>query len=137
MRKEDASAECNDFLDILRNTLERELFEELGISVALDKKEVPFVIYTPDNEKSEKHLAIGWILSMDEDTKFRLDSYELVQKKGKTKSGSFIPFNDISNPDLSFESWSRTILLELFSDCLPELQRKYLKRDQSVQLKMF
>lgn len=137
MRREDCSSNCSGFLDVLRNTLVRELFEELGISVAIDKNQMPFVIYTPNNAKSRKHLAIGWKLSMDEDTKFRLDSYELIQKKGKTKSGSFVALKDITSPEMSFESWSKTILLELFSEELTEPQREYLQGHQIEQLELF
>ena len=66
MRKEDESRECHNFLDVLRNTLQREILEELGISLVISKEEIPFVIYTPDNEKSKKHLAIGWKVYIDE-----------------------------------------------------------------------
>lgn len=132
MRMEDQSLECSDFLDVLKNTLERELFEELGISISIDRRISPFVIYTPDNEKSKKHLAIGWKISMDEDTKFRLDSYELVQKKGKTRSGSFICWKDIA--DASLESWSKTILLNLFPEKFTDYQQAYLRRQSSEQL---
>lgn len=84
----------------------------MGISVAIGKEEEPFVIYTPDNETSRKHLAIGWKLVMDEDTKFRLGPYELVQKKGKAKSGSFLSIEEIVNYNIPLESWSKTILLK-------------------------
>lgn len=137
MRREDDSSICNNTLDVLRNTLERELFEELGISIAIDKKNSPFAIYTPDNEKSKRHLAIGWKVSIDEDTKIRLDSYELVQKKGKSKSGCFIPIKDITNSNMSFESWSRIILLNFFADKLTEEQRNYLNGNQFKQLELF
>ncbi len=128
MRNEDHASCCANFLDVLKNTLERELFEELGISVSLDNTEQPFVIYTPSNWKSSKHLAIGWKITMDEDTKFRLDSYELVQKRGKTKSGTFIPFKDITNPDMIFEPWSKTILLNLFPHKLNVRQKDILQQ---------
>ena len=137
MRREDCSSTCDSFLDVLRNTLKRELYEELGISIAIDKSQIPFVIYTPDNVKSKKHLAIGWKISMDEETKFRLDSYELVQKKGKTRSGSFVPLTDIVNADMSFESWSKTILLNLFSEQLTKPQREYIEGHQIQQLEIF
>ncbi len=134
MRKEDESLACCNFLDAIRNTLERELFEELGISIVIDKEQEPFVIYTPISDKSKKHLAICWKICMDEDTKFRLDSYELIQKKGKTKSGTFVSLKEITGPDMSFESWSRTILLELFSEKLTKLQLEHLKRIPYEQL---
>lgn len=137
MRREDCSSTCDAFLDVLRNTLKRELYEELGVSIAIDKSQMPFVIYTPDNAKSRKHLAIGWKVSMDEETKFRLDSYELIQKKGKTRSGSFVPLKDITNSDMSFESWSKTILLNLFSEQLTEPQREYIKGHKNEQLGLF
>lgn len=136
MRREDQPSKGSDFLDVLKNTLKRELFEELGISIAICNDQAPFVIYSPKNEKSKKHLAIGWKFLMDEDTKFRLDSYELIQKKGNSKSGSFVPFKDITNSDMSFESWSKTILLNLFSDQLTESQREYLIGNQVEQLKL-
>lgn len=134
MRLEDSTVKCKDFLDVLRNTLERELFEELGISFALDRKKSPFVIYTPDTKKSKKHLAIGWIIMISEESKLRLDSYELVQKKGKTKSGTFISFKNITDPDVSLESWSRTILLKLFADKLTEAQKSALQAPTVEQL---
>ncbi len=37
---------------------------------------------------------------------------------------------------MSFEAWSKTILLELFSDELTELQREYLNEKQIEQLKL-
>ena len=123
-------------MDVLQNTLERELYEELGISFALNRRRDPFVIYTPDEDKSKKHLAIGWVIHLSESTKLRLDSYELVQKKGKSKSGTFIPFPNMTDPDISLESWSRTILLDIFGDKLSEDQKALLKNAASEQLRI-
>ena len=134
MRREDYTVTCKGFLDILRNTLERELFEELGISSAPNKNDLPFAIYTPDTEHSKKHLAVGWVVAISEETKFRLDTYELVQKKGNTKSGAFIPFKDIVDLDIPLESWSKTILLELFADKLTEAQISILQDPSAGQL---
>lgn len=136
MRREDDSPKCSCFLDVLRNTLARELFEELGISVAVGKDEVPFAIYIPDSEKSKKHLAIGWVIRMSEDTKFRLDGYELVQRKGKSKSGSFIPFAKITDPDMNLEPWSKAILQNLFADMLSDAQKQMLEDCELLQLRI-
>jgi predicted NUDIX family phosphoesterase/predicted ATPase len=125
MRKEDESLKCSCFIDIVRNTLEREIYEELGISVVVDKTQDPFVIYTPNNEKSKKHLAIGWFIVLDEDTKIRLDSYELIQKKGTSKSGTFNPIKNIFEPEYKLESWSQTILLKLLADSITNEQREH------------
>lgn len=134
MRCEDSTAKCRNFLDVLRNTLERELYEELGISFALNQKRDPFVIYTPNSNKSGKHLAIGWVIKLNEGSKLRLDSYELVQKKGRSKSGTFIPFQNITDPDISLESWSKTILLNIFEDKLSKSQKALLRSSTSEQI---
>lgn len=136
MRREDDSPKCACFLDVLRNTLSRELFEELGVSVAIRKKKLPFAVYATDNLKSRKHLAIGWVIKLNEESKFRLDSYELVQRKGKSRSGTFIPFSDITDPDISLESWSRTILLHLFADKLTQAQKDLLTDASLEQLRI-
>lgn len=134
MRCEDSTVKCKNFLDVLRNTLERELYEELGISFSLNHKREPFVIYTPNSNKSRKHLAIGWVIKLSEGSKLRLDSYELIQKKGKSKSGTFIPFQNITDPDVSLESWSRTILLNIFSNKLSESQKALIQTPTPEQL---
>lgn len=61
----------------------------------------------------------------------------MVQKKGKTRSGSFVPLTDIANADMSFESWSKTILLNLFSEQLTKPQREYIEGHQVQQLEIF
>ncbi len=140
MRMEDKTANCSTFQDILRNTLKRELFEELGVSIAIDKKQAPTVLYTPDSKKSKKHLAFVFKISLDEKTKLNLDAYELVQKKGGTKSGTFIAFNEITNDDMKFESWSKTILLNLFPEKLSDEQKDKIKgeiKDTTEQLNLF
>lgn len=121
-RLEDKSVKRNgNFLDTARKTLERELLEELGISYSLDYED-PFILYTPDyNPKSKQHFAVGWIISIDEDTRLSLDSYEIVQKKGISKSGSFLSFPEleklyVEKDNYIFESWSKDILLNYFSD---------------------
>lgn len=135
MREEDKSSDCHDFLDILRNTLQREILEELGISIAISRSEQPFVIYSPDG-KSQHHLAIGWVIYIDEETKLKLDSYELVQRKGRSKSGTFIPFSNISDSDVKLEMWSRTILLEVLPERLSPNQREILSRTSFDQISL-
>ena len=122
-RLEDEFADTKaDFLKTAQNTLEREMFEELGISISLEGIEPSFCLYTPQySEKSKQHLAIGWIVHITPETKLHLDSYEMVQRKGTSKSGSFLSFSEIEktfseNKSLSLESWSKEILLTYFQD---------------------
>ena len=136
MRKEDCPDDCTNVWDVMINTLERELFEELGISASIGKSQVPFVVYSSANPKSKQHLAVGWRIRMEKDTKFRLDPYELTQRKGKSKSGSFIPIRDITGPDMNLEPWSKAMLLEFFSDQLTDEQKAILRGDTYEQLVM-
>ena len=145
MRQEDETNETQKcFVKTIQNTLERELFEELGISISLDNKTPDFCLYTPQySKKSKKHLAVGWIIHLPEGTKLNLDSYEIVQKKGKSKSGSFLSFNEIeqmflSGRELIFESWTKEILLKYFRNNFSEIFIDNLdKVSEAAQLTLF
>ncbi|MBP5591540.1 hypothetical protein J6Y50_06795 [bacterium] len=100
----------NDFLSICKATLKREINEEIGISIALDRVN-PVCLYTKSDDKSKQHMAICFILNIDEEIKLRLDPQELVQAKGTSKSGKFIPINEITMDSL--EDWSRTIIRDV------------------------
>ena len=139
-RLEDDPHKTNrNFLKTIENTLERELIEELGLAKSLNQRKPDFCLYTPDyNEISRKHLAIGWIIEVAEDTKFNLDNYELTQTKGTSKSGRFLTFSDIeklvnSNKELVLESWSRDILLKFFRDKFSTSFINYLEEQSTTQ----
>lgn len=104
----------HDFVSICKSTLKREIKEEIGISIALNGIQ-PFYIYTPSNERSEKHLAVCFFVSIDEEgIKLRLDSHELILNKGKSKSGKFLTIDEIcQEPEL--EQWSVMILRHCFN----------------------
>lgn len=113
-RYEDATeVTSHDFISICKSTLKREIKEEIGISIALNGIN-PFYIYTPTNERSEKHLAVCFFVQIDEEgIKLRLDSNELILNKGKSKSGRFLSIDEIcQEPEL--EQWSKMILKHCF-----------------------
>lgn len=110
---------AGDFISICKTTLRREIKEEIGISVALNNI-VPFFIYSQENETSLKHLAVCFVVTVDEEsTKLRLDSHELVLNKGKSKSGKFLALDEIQN--LSIEKWSHTIIDQVFGGFCSQL----------------
>lgn len=116
-RIEDSTAvNANDLLSICKYTLRREIKEEIGISLALDGIE-PFVIYTPNTQKSKQHVAICFIIQIDiAAIKLRLDSEELITTKGKSKSGRFYSIQDIVKSEVdNMESWSKLILKKCFN----------------------
>lgn len=51
----------HDFLSVCRSTLKREIKEEIGIAIALNDI-IPKYIYFPTNERSEKHLAVCFVV---------------------------------------------------------------------------
>ncbi|MCH5165891.1 MAG: hypothetical protein J1G01_05770 [Clostridiales bacterium] len=100
------------------NALRREIFEELGLSVAISDKVKFKMVYYDDNAKSAKHLAAYIVIYIDYDNvEIKLDGTELVQKRGSTNSGKFF---DVSNmpKSLVLESWSKEILTNEFGDVL-------------------
>lgn len=102
-----------DILSVCRSTLKREIKEEIGISIALNDIE-PIYIYSNDNDRSKKHLAVCFIVPIDEEgVKFRLDSQELVLNKGKSKSGRFLTLEELKK-EQEFERWSEIILDNCF-----------------------
>ncbi len=102
-----------DFISICKAALKREIKEEIGISVALNNIE-PFFIYSKKYPTSQKHLAVCFIISIDEESvKLRLDSHELMLNKGKSKSGRFLKLDEITS--LELEEWSKTILKQHFN----------------------
>ena len=125
MRKEDLISN-KPFLKTALNTLERELNEELGLSISMEGARNPFILYCPNTRSSKRHLALGWFIKVDESIKLQLDNYEIVQKKGTSKSGTFLAFQDLCEKD-DFESWSQNILLHYFADKLNPDFRDYLK----------
>jgi len=103
-----------DFISICKSTLKREIKEEIGISIALNGIR-PFYIYTPSNERSKKHLAVCFMIALDEEgIKLHLDSHELILNKGKSKSGRFLTIDEVcQEPEL--EQWSEMILKQCFN----------------------
>lgn len=107
-----------DFISICKTSLKREIKEEIGISVALNNIN-PIFIYSTKTITSQKHLAVCFIVSVDESSiKLRLDSHELVLTKGKSKSGKFLSFEEIQA--LELEDWSYTILRHCFKSGFAE-----------------
>lgn len=105
----------HDFLAICRSTLKREVKEEVGISIALNDIE-PFYIYSSKADRSKQHLAVCFVVEVDEDgVKLRLDPQELIQGKGKSKSGKFLKVEELQK-EQELEHWSEIILKTCFSE---------------------
>lgn len=121
IREEDSTTLGSSlFIDVAKTTLIREIKEEIGISLSLDESQ-PFFIYTPIG-KSAKHVAICFVIQLDiNNLKLKLDAYELTQRTGKTKSGTFVDVSEIIDP-IEYEEWSIEILNKVFSKNFPQQQ---------------
>lgn len=116
IRQEDKQNNNDTLLDIFKNTLTREIYEEIGESI-YPKKIEPFLIYNSDNPKSKKHLAVCFVIKLDDfDFKnFKVVSDELIKKSGASKSGHSIEIEDVvKNFSEGFEPWSIAILKHVF-----------------------
>jgi predicted NUDIX family phosphoesterase len=106
-------------MSTLKQTLHREIQEEIGESITIGENN-PFLIYTPDNAISRKHLAVCFIVEMDlEDKKIKLVSDEFVMKTGTTKSGHVLKISEIITGKDKPENWSRVILKHVFKAKIP------------------
>jgi len=100
-------------LSIIQKTLHREIQEEIGESFSI-RNSTPFLIYTPDNPKSRKHLAVCFVIEIPlDDKKFRLLSDEFIMKTGKSLSGHIISATELRTGSYKFESWSEIILSDV------------------------
>ena len=129
MRATDCISTEEDFLDVCKSTLSRELEEELGISKSFDGI-TPSIIYTPNSPKSSKHLAVCFGIKIDNTTRLKLDPYELVQRKGSSPSGRFFTTDDLRKIKIEdLEDWSINILEHYFDITIknptPQLGLRY------------
>lgn len=114
VRQEDEKTD-DTLSQIIHRTLRREIQEEIGESIAI-KNSAPFIIYTPDNPISEKHIAICHVIEMDlKDKVFKLTSDEFMRKSETSKSGHLLSINDILHGNYKLESWSQEILKHVFN----------------------
>ncbi len=114
IRNEDFSnGQKNNFLKVCSKALKREVHEELGIYIDVERIE-PIFIYSQDMHKSRQHLAVCYLVQIDfEITKFKLDSKEL-QTSIKSRSGAIESISSLVSCR-DFDSWSKLILNNFFS----------------------
>lgn len=98
-----------DYLQTCRVALQREVKEELGISIALGDTR-PIYIYGK-GEQERHHIAICYRYPIQTDgLKMTMDAHELIKNTGTTKSGRFLEIADIVDGKEEIEQWSAMIL---------------------------
>jgi len=115
VRLEDENPDgSEDFFQTVENALHREIEEEIGeaIHVATAK---PFLIYSHRTERSNHHLAICYVITMElEGKNFEMNNYEFAATDRKSKSGELVPISEVVSMHQDFEEWSVAILAEVF-----------------------
>ena len=113
LRFEDKFNEYETTIEIIKNTLQREIQEELSIPINISDKNPRIIWLKNEGEKTEKHMAIVFHYKTDlEDLHYKLDEYEFIQTKGKSVSGRIVDCENLKRDDL--ESWS----IKIYEDIL-------------------
>lgn len=111
-RIEDCDDPNEDIFKTMKQTLHREVQEEIGESLSI-RDSRPFIICTPDDKRNAQHFAICYIIEMDlENKKFKLTSDEFTMKTGKSKSGHIVNVNDVCK--MNIDTWSKVIIEKIF-----------------------
>lgn len=109
IRKEEIVNSRWDLLRIAKATVQREINEELNFSY-YPKTANPLIIWVKDYVQSKKHMAICFIAEKNlDELSIKLDNYEFIQTKGKSKSGRILTTYEILNMRDKLDSWSAII----------------------------
>jgi predicted NUDIX family phosphoesterase len=118
IRKEDDTSW--DFFQISKNAIERELEEEVGVPIKIERYiDIPYLIYDDSDPRSRKHLAICYIGITDfEKTFFRVDNRELTINQEFQGSNGVVELSTLKTMLMKnvilLESWSLNILKTIF-----------------------
>lgn len=117
VRKEDDSGSTQE---TLAHALHREIEEEIGESCSVGSM-TPFVIYSPVSPKSRKHVAVCYVIEIEDiqEAKFNTVSDEFIKKRSGSPSGRVLPIEAVLSGEHQFEPWSIQILDKVFGKKLP------------------
>lgn len=102
-------------IEIMKQCMYREVKEEIGVDIDAPDDN-PFCVWVRDGSKSEKHIAIVFILERDlDEVKVVIDDEEFVrwEKKGTPGTGEIIDEHDLLTYIDSMDSWSRNIVANI------------------------
>ena len=105
-------SETDDGPDILLNTLNRELTEEVFIKDAYDLNPEPIaLIRTNEDARASRHIAVLYELKLkSEDVALALNQKEFRSTRGTSMSGRLIEIKEIPNLYNEMGNWSKSIV---------------------------
>jgi predicted NUDIX family phosphoesterase len=99
-------------IEVMKQCMYREVKEEIGIDIDAPDTN-PFCIWVRDGTKSERHIAVVFLLERDiDEVKIAIDDEEFVrwEKKGTPGTGDIIDESGLRANVKSLDSWSRNII---------------------------
>ncbi len=116
VRLEDENPDSSEnFFQTIENALHREIEEEIGEAIHVATA-TPFLIYSRQTERSNHHLAICYVITMELGgrSSFDMNEHEFATTDRRSKTGKVVPISEVVNMPQDFEEWSVAILAEVF-----------------------
>jgi predicted NUDIX family phosphoesterase/thymidylate kinase len=112
----------DDGADILLNTLNRELTEEVFIKEAFDLNPTPIgLIRTSEDARASRHIAVLYELKLkNEDIALALNQKEFRSTRGSSMSGRLIEIGEIGDIYDEMGDWSKFIVDYLWPEHAPK-----------------
>jgi predicted NUDIX family phosphoesterase len=116
----------DDGPELLVNTLERELSEEVFIKEAFDLNRTPVgLIRTNEDARASRHIGVLYEVSLkSENVALALNQKEFRETRGSSMSGRLVEINRISELYSSMGDWSKSIVEHYWPDQVPSHQEK-------------
>ena len=113
--------------DILLNTLNRELTEEVFIKEALDPPRGPVaLIRTDEDARASRHIAVLYEITLksEEDVALALNQKEFRFTRGTSMSGRLVPINELGTLYDEMGNWSKFIVNLFWPDQVPKSEKQ-------------
>jgi len=119
-------SQADDGPELLINTLERELSEEVFIKEAFDLKRTPVgLIRTGEDARASRHIGVLYEVSLrSDDVALALNQKEFRETRGSSMSGKLVETNRISEFYDSMGDWSKSIVDHYWPDQSPSAKDK-------------
>jgi len=120
--------QADDGPDLLINTLERELSEEVFIKEAFELNRTPVgLIRTDEDARASRHIGVLYEVALkSEDVALALNQKEFRETRGSSMSGKLVEINRISEFYDSMGDWSKSIVEHYWPDQGPSAKKERL-----------
>lgn len=116
---------ADDGPELLINTLERELSEEVFIKQAFQLNRTPVgLIRTDEDARASRHIGVLYEVALkSEDVALALNQKEFRETRGSSMSGRLVDINRIAEFYDSMGDWSKSIVEHYWPDQVPSAEK--------------